>query len=264
MNTEASIVEHKSPGAEAFVTYLDQEIGASQVWLMLLGGFCGFSLIFAFAHMAKLAKVSHALTIDGFSITALLISLAAGLGVLALRNRGRKLSPVERQARRILIKMHSAKCSSGIKVGITVGRGSRARIQNTGGDYDTYVLSGEALAVLNEAARHTIEARSALDSAAWLNSTGPRAQVRDQTRQAIDEGMSRVVVLATSVGDTAEVRRLIDDLAAVSAEVCASAQKMNSFSAQAGEGSIGLRASLEQLREISKAEDEILSQRIEL
>jgi hypothetical protein len=219
----------------AFQRYVDSEITqTSPLFIVSIScGGCAFMLCFIW--LLKTAK-SH-----GFVLLPALVMLGIALlaGALAIASQPRR-SRAARQARQQIWNVYNARwsnCSHGSK------------------------LSEEAKIVLNRAAARTLEARSALDSPAWASATGPRAQAREATRISVDEAMYQIVSLAMANPKSPEVGRLIDDLAQVTDELTASRRRLETVAGQAGEGSLGLRAALEQLREISRAEDEVLEHR---
>jgi hypothetical protein len=247
-------VSHLNVNLDAFTTYMEREVACTNnAWAILM--VCGLPpFMVLLIWLIKTAKAHHDMgaPVGSFIVFGLAIAALAYF----LFTRQTKKSVIGRQARSILMKLYAAKYTGGIKVGVVYPGGTIG--------YSPTVISPEAAVVLNEAARYTLEASSALNSPAWQNATGPRARARDDARASVDDAMSRIVVLATSTGNSPEVTRLVSDLKEVTAELVSTNRRLEESAGQARDGSLGLRATLEQLKEISRAEEEIFEHRKQL
>ena len=123
-------------------------------------------------------------------------------------------------------------------------------------------IGAEGANHLNEGAKLALRCRTTLDSPAWRLAAGTAVWSRaaDNTRAAMDAGMARLLLLTTQHGEEVEILETLGEMRAVVAEV-AEAERRHAlaFGAQSAKPD-ALRSTLEELRELSKAEEDALAE----
>jgi hypothetical protein len=115
---------------------------------------------------------------------------------------------------------------------------------------------------LNEGAKLALRCRGLLDSPAmrFAGDSGAWARASDRVRNAMDGGMIRLLVLATSHGEEAEMVVTIAEMKALVDELAESERRHAALMSSKTGKSDGLRSTLQELKELSKAEEEALSE----
>ena len=115
---------------------------------------------------------------------------------------------------------------------------------------------------LNEGAKLALRCRGLLDSPAlrFAADSGPWARAAENVRNSMDAGMIRLLVLATKHGEKADMLETISEMRAVVDELAESERRHSTTLASGSRKSDSLRSTLQELKELSRAEEEALSE----
>lgn len=139
---------------------------------------------------------------------------------------------------------------------ITMLANARARGKlrsSIGDDYATH---------LNEGARLALRCRHLLDTPSMrlAMETGTWARAAENARNAVDAGMIRLLVLATRHGDETEIRETLDQMGQLADELAEVERRHSAIFVAQGAKTDSLRNSLAELKELSQAEEEAVSE----
>jgi hypothetical protein len=115
---------------------------------------------------------------------------------------------------------------------------------------------------LNEGAKLALRCRGLLDSPAmrFASDSSAWSRAAENTRNAMDAGMIRLLILATNHGDQSDMVETISEMRAVVEELAESERRHSAMMSSKTGKSDGLRSTLQELKELSKAEEEALSE----
>ena len=115
---------------------------------------------------------------------------------------------------------------------------------------------------LNEGAKLSLRCRGLLDSPLMRSGSGTAtwSRVAEQARNAMDAGMIRLMVLATQHGEESEMTETIAEMRAVVEELAAAEKRNAAAFANSGGKTDALRSTLQELKELSRAEEEAMSE----
>ena len=123
-------------------------------------------------------------------------------------------------------------------------------------------VGDEYATLLNDGAKLALRCRGLLDSPAmrFAGDSGAWARATERVRNSMDAGMIRLLVLATSHGDEGEMRETIDEMKAIVAELVESERRHSAMMSSKSGKSDNLRSTLQELKELSKAEEEVMAE----
>ncbi|MHB8637721.1 MAG: hypothetical protein ACYC96_14735 [Fimbriimonadaceae bacterium] len=115
---------------------------------------------------------------------------------------------------------------------------------------------------LNEGAKLALRCRGLLESPAmrFAADSGAWSRAAERVRNAMDAGMIRLLVLATNHGDPTDMLETIAEMKAIVDELADSERRHAAVMATKAGNSDSLRSTLQELRDLSKAEDEAMSE----